>query len=290
MVSHPEDMENVDDSLIPERLREIPQPPKNLYMIGALPNPETHVYLCVVGSRRCSNYGERACRTLIAGMAGYPVVIVSGLAFGIDAIAHKVAIEAGIKTVAFPGSGLAPRALYPAAHLTLAQKIIDTGGALLSEFEPDVRAAHWTFPARNRLMAGIAQATLIIEAEHESGTLITADLAMQYNRDVFVVPGSIFSDTSFGTNNLIKQGATPITHAKQLLEELGFKPGKEIDEAKYKNCSDNERAVLDLLREPKQRSELIRSLDMPIHEANVLITAMEIKGLIKEQLGEVYKN
>lgn len=281
-------MKPQEDS-IPESLQEIPQPPKKLYVIGTLPDPEKYTYLCVVGSRKCSDYGKRACQILIEGLSGYPVVIVSGLALGMDSIAHRAALEAGLPTVAFPGSGLSAAALSPASNMSLAQEIVAKGGALVSEFEHDVIGAYWTFPARNRLMAGISQAVLIIEAEHKSGTLITADLAMQYNRDVFAVPGSIFHGTSFGTNNLLKQGATPITHAKQLLEELGFTITEKTPEESYKNCSPDERAVLEALKNPRPRSALIRELDMPTYKANVVLSAMEIKGMIKEMKGEMYR-
>lgn len=279
----------VRGSNIPESLQTIPQSPKKLHIIGKLPDPEKYTYLCVVGSRKCTPYGQSVCEKLLEGLRGYPIVIVSGLAFGIDAIAHDVALATGLKTVSFPGSGLAEKAIHPASHRQLANEIVQAGGALVSEFDHDERAAYWTFPARNRLMAGISRAILVIEAEHESGTLITADLALQYGRDVFSVPGSIFSETSFGTNNLIKQGAVPITHSAQLLEELGFAITKRTPEEMYVNCSDDERMVLELLVQPMQRSELVRALPTETHAANVLLSAMEIKGLITEKLGKIYR-
>lgn len=282
-------MDEIKEITIPTILTQIPQPPKRLYGIGEIPSPEEYTYLCVIGSRKCSEYGKRACRELLSGLVGYPIVIVSGLALGIDTIAHISALENGILTVAFPGSGLAKDALYPASNYHLAEAIVKNKGCLLSEFENHIKGAHWTFPMRNRLMAGISQAVLIIEAEHESGTLITADMAMEYGRDVFIVPGSIFSETSFGTNNLIKQGATPITHSEQLLEELGFTISSHDAKDSYKNCSDEEKEILTLLKQPMQRSELIRNLAMPTHKANVLISAMEIKGLLGESLGELYR-
>ena len=192
----------------PKALLEIPQPPEDLWIIGELP-PEDLIYLCVVGSRRNTTYGREACEKIIAGLKGYPIVIVSGLAMGIDAIAHKKALSVGLKTLVFPGSGLSPKAMYPKTNVMLAEEIIRQGGCLISEFEPNFMATLWGFARRNRLMAGISKATLIIEAEERSGTLITARLTTEYNRDLLVVPGSIFSPNSKGTNKLLHQGGKP---------------------------------------------------------------------------------
>ena len=168
----------------PESLKEIPQVPEKLYIVGTLPDPHAYYYLSVVGSRKYTSYGREAAERIIKGLAGYPIVIVSGLATGIDGIAHRAALDAGLLTVAFPGSGLDASVLYPRTNLALAKEIVEAGGALVSEFEPNFRAAPWTFPQRNRLMAGISQGTLVIEAEERSGTLITARLAVEYNKNV----------------------------------------------------------------------------------------------------------
>ena len=176
----------------PPLLREIPQSPKQLYVRGTLPSFDVP-WLAVVGSRACTAYGERALKYLIEGLRGYPVVIVSGLAYGIDALAHKAAMDAGLATVAVPGSGLDWDVLYPRAHVGLAREILASGGALLSEFNPDMRATDYSFPQRNRIMAGLCRATLVIEAKEKSGSLITAKLAAEYNRDLLVVPGSILA-------------------------------------------------------------------------------------------------
>src|SRR3989344_3756135 len=163
----------------PKALLEIPQPPKDLWIIGELP-PENLIYLCVVGSRKFTSYGREACEKIIAGLKDYPIVIVSGLAMGIDAISHRKAVSVGLKTIVFPGSGLSPEAMYPKTNAKLAEEIFENGGCLISEFEPDFKAKLWSFAKRNRLMAGISKATLIIEAEEKSGTLITARLTTEY--------------------------------------------------------------------------------------------------------------
>lgn len=272
----------------PKALMEIPQPPKELYMRGTLP-PADYIYLAVVGSRKHTSYGKDTCEKLIKGLKGYPIVIVSGLALGIDSIAHKAALSAGLITLAMPGSGLDNKALYPRSNANLADDIVRNGGCMLSEFPPTMKAELYTFPQRNRLMAGISRATLVIEAAEKSGTLITARMALDYNRDVLVVPGSIFSDTSSGTNKLIRQGAIPITTSEELLEALGFEIEKTeknpVD--KYRECGKDELKIIALLSEPMERDELIRASGMETPKASALLSIMEIKELIREELGEI---
>lgn len=276
-------------SEFPSALLEIPKPPKTLYIRGMMPTGNL-TYLAVVGSRNATSYGRSACERIIEGLAGYPICIVSGLALGMDGIAHRKALEVGLPTIAFPGSGLSDKALYPASHLALAEKIILSGGALLSEFEPETEGAMWTFPTRNRLIAGMAKAVLVVEAKEKSGALITARLALDYNRDVLAVPGSIFSEYSRGTNVLIKGGATPVHDSYDVLRALGFTPGSaEADEAKLADCSPEEIDVLKLLYEPKTRDDLIREMDMPTADAQTRLALMEIKGVIAEDAGYIRK-
>lgn len=274
----------------PSQLLEIPQPPKTLYIRGSMPDLDL-TYLAVVGSRNYTSYGKDICEKLIKGLQGYPIVIVSGLALGIDSIAHRTALNVGLKTIAFPGSGLDDKVIYPKTNIFLAKEIIENGGCLISEFEPNFISTLYSFPQRNRLMAGMSKAVLIIEAEEKSGTLITARLALDYNKDVLAVPGSAFSSNSNGTNWLIKQGATPITKSEDILEALGFKIEKPelSDEEKYADCSIEEIMVINLLREPRERDDLIREMKMDIAEANALLSIMELKELIKEELSEIRK-
>lgn len=275
----------------PAQLMEIPQPPKDLWIIGELPKEEL-IYLCVVGSRKFTSYGKEICEKIIAGLKGYPIAIVSGFAMGIDTIAHKKAMQVGLKTLVFPGSGLSDEAMYPKINVRLMREVVDSGGCLISEFEPDFKATQWSFPMRNRLMAGISKAVLVIEAEERSGTLITARLTTEYNRDLLVVPGSVFSPNSKGTNKLLHQGATPVTCAEDVLEALGFvKPKDEDKQAKlFEDSSLEEKNILKLLREPIPRDDLIRQIKLPIGQVNSLLCVMEIKGLIKEEFGEIRRS
>ncbi len=269
----------------PSLLSEIPDPPKTLYVRGNIP-PNTTKLLCVVGSRRHSTYGKDVCEELIKGLCGYDIAIVSGLALGIDAVAHRSALEAGLKTVAVPGSGLDDSVLYPRTNRLLAKDIIDAGGALLSEFEPTFKATPYSFPQRNRIMAGMSHATLVIEAGEKSGTLITARLAMEYNRDVLTVPSSIFSRLSYGPHILIKDGATPITSSGDILEAFNMKEEKSHKQD-TQNLGEDEKMVMQILVHPMQRDELLNSLKLSIKDANILLSSMELKGLIIERLGEL---
>jgi predicted Rossmann fold nucleotide-binding protein DprA/Smf involved in DNA uptake len=325
--------------------------PKRLFVEGTLPpcdrsavardNRSTEMkYLCVVGARRHSSYGREVCERLIAGLAGYNICIVSGLALGIDSIAHEAALDAGLPTIAFPGSGLNRDVIYPARSQRLARRIVEAGtdscanskdaagkdatsshyGALVSEFDMDFHATDWSFPQRNRLMAGISHATLVIEAKLKSGTLITARMANDYNREVFAVPGSIFSSLSDGPNWLIHTSRAAIVRSSEdILIKLGLKEEKELDkngheingcemgdedndenEGKNANrqkensniaCTDEEKKILDILNGPMEKDRLIReiaaTLGKSVSETNATLSMMEISGMIVEEGGMV---
>lgn len=271
----------------PKLLREIPDPPQKIRIIGNF--PKTEKYLCVVGSRKYSEYGKAVCEKLIEGLKGYPITIVSGLAIGIDSIAHTSALKNNIKTIAVPGSGLSGDVLYPSTNKYLARKIIDEGGALISEFEDNFIATPWSFPQRNRIMAGMSHATLIIEAELKSGTLITSKYAIDYNRDVFTVPHSIFSKTSEGPHMLLRLGATPITRSSDIINALGLRELENIyTEKDYSKCSTDEKELIEIIREPMTRDEIIRALGKPVYITQTILATMEIKGLIKEEMGQIH--
>ncbi len=270
----------------PMLLREAGRPPKELYLRGEFPSGDGCVFLTVVGSRSHSDYGKSVCEALIAGLRGYPVVIVSGLAIGIDSVAHQAAIDAGLRTVAMPGSGLGEQAIYPPSNFELARRILRSGGCLISPFSDEVSGQHWAFPTRNIFMAGLSHATLVIEADIKSGTLITSKHATDLNRDVFAVPGSIWNPLSKGPHQLIRQGAVPITSPEDLLEALGFDPAAKhpID---YSSLAPDEARVVELLARPMRREELIERLGMGASQVSALLSLLELKGLIEERLGEL---
>ncbi|MDB5238160.1 MAG: protecting protein DprA [Candidatus Kaiserbacteria bacterium] len=284
----PDALQLLAPSDFPPLLQEIPDRPKQLYVRGSLPSYE-HKWLAVVGSRACTDYGRRVCKYLIDGLRGYPVVIVSGLAYGIDAEAHRNALDAGLPTVGVPGSGLDWNILYPRANVALAKEILEKGGALLSEEKPDMKATDYTFPKRNRVMAGLCHATLMIEARERSGSLITAKLTTEYNRELLVVPGPIFSEESKGTHQFLRLGATAVTSPEDLLMALGIvkREGATSLSSLRSDLSPEERRVFDIIASPLSRDQLIDALELPISDANVLLSMMEIKGLIVEELGVV---
>lgn len=270
----------------PYLLGQIPDLPQQMYLRGNLPS-DNHIFLTVVGSRKFTDYGKLACENLIMGLRGLPIVIISGLAYGIDGIAHEAALKAGLKTIAVPGSGISDEMIYPAANKYLAEKILASGGALLSPFGETVFGNKWTFPFRNRIMAGLAHATLVIEADLPSGTLITSKHAQEFNREVCAVPGSIFSKKSEGPHMLIRNGATPITCARDLIDALGLEKVAEKRVIDYSALTPDEMRVIEILSEPLSRELLVEKLGMPISQASVVISMLEIKGLIEEKLGEL---
>jgi DNA processing protein len=210
------------DRLFPQRLGSISDPPPGLFLRGSAP-PEllSQASVAVVGARSCSDYGAHVARSLGRELAAAGVVVVSGLARGIDGWAHRGALDARGTTVAVLGCGIDRD--YPRAHSALARQIAE-GGLLVSEYPPGVAPAPWRFPARNRIVAGLAGATVVVEAREQSGALITADLALEEGREVLAVPGEITSSLSKGTNALLRLGATPATSAEDVLEAIGIAP------------------------------------------------------------------
>lgn len=288
-------LRNLPHDRWPRTLHEIPQPPKQLRISGIEPD-WNFKRLCVVGSRKYSEYGEKVCRKIISELAGYPISIVSGLAYGIDTIAHETALENKIHTIAIPGSGLASDSIYPRANYNLANEILDQGGCLISEFDDELRAAPWTFPNRNRIMVGITDATLIIECSEKSGTMITTSLTLEYDHELMSIPGSIFDDNSSGTNKLIKSGANVIRNGRDILEFFGFKENTELAEQKILERLDSTtRAVFHFLKSPKTHDELFQNFSNPKNDSikkitmaqiNESLSLLEINGLITQIEGK----
>jgi len=279
-------MRQIGPNEFPELLQEIPDQPEQLFVRGDLP-PAHYKLLCVVGSRATSVYGRRTCASLIAGLAKYPVAIVSGLALGIDAEAHKAALDVGLPTVAVLPSSADDATIYPAMNRPLAKRILAQGGALVSESAPTHTAHIHDFARRNRIMAGMSQATLVIEAGEKSGTLITARLALDYNRDVMAIPHEIGREGGLGANKLLKEGATLVRRTEDILEVLGLQPVSSTQAPLPLDLSTPEMEVLSALTEPLVRDELIEKTELSAQEANIALSSLLIRGLIAERLGKV---
>jgi DNA processing protein len=284
------DIVRLSSDTIPLKLRQIPDAPSSLNLRGSLP-PEGYALLSVVGSRKHTAYGKDVVGTLISGLRGYPVAIISGLALGIDGLAHRAALEAGLPTLAVPGSGLNWDVLYPQSHKKLAEEILRAGGGIISELPNDASAAPWTFPKRNRIMAGLSDAVLIVEAQELSGTLITARLAMEYNRDVLAVPGPITAIGSRGPNALIRDGASPILAPTDILDALGI-PVRDITQDNpmmMEGLTETERKALFSLTIPLERDAFFEVIGTTPEHGNVILLELEMRGLIRTHGGLVMK-
>jgi DNA processing protein len=277
------------------RLLELHQIPKHIYVEGVLPNVTFDEYgratpriLTIVGSRKNTPYGKVALEKLLASLKGKEVIILSGLAIGIDTLAHTEALSNNLITIAIPGGGLNRKNIYPKSNIPLAEKIITSSGALLSELDNDTLAAPWTFPSRNRIMAALSDAVLVVEAEEKSGTLITARQALELGRDIGAVPGEIFSSHATGTNTLIKEGAYPITSPSDLFALLHLSEEKETNaENIIKNLSENEKIVLELSTRIKDKDTLFVESKLAHGDFFSAFSSLEINGYLQESFGEV---
>lgn len=201
----------------PEKLRNIYAPPAKLYLLGdeAILNKPS---IAIIGCRQASDYGKKVAFRFAYELAKQGIVVISGLAKGIDTYAHVGAVKANGQTIAVLGSGFAH--IYPKENKGLCKEIIQKGGAIITEYEPQAKPEKMHFPARNRIISGLSNGVLVVEAKEKSGTLITVDHALEQGKDVFIIPGNITSDNSYGTNDLIKQGAKVVTKVEDILEEL----------------------------------------------------------------------
>ncbi len=271
----------LDDGRILGKLSHTPHPPDILYIRGTLP-PRGHKLVTIVGSRRCSQYARQVVDEICRALAGHPVSIVSGLALGIDSHAHECAIKYGLHTMAVLGCGLDDSVLYPRRHHALAHHILACGGALISEYESHCHALTWMFPARNRIMVGIADLVIVAEAREKSGTLITARMATDYNRDSLVVPNSIYSPYSKGSNDLIRQGAYIYTRPQDVCELLGFEyAGEPV--AEYVP-SEHEKIVLAAIADGHSITQQIIEYcqdRLPVPEIIQILLSLEIENAIK---------
>lgn len=265
-------------------LTHIPDPPPILWTRGT-PHPPDTKRLTVVGSRNLSAYGREACQLLIRSLAGYPISIISGLAFGADACAHKAALAAGLHTIAIPGSGLADSAIAPRSNRGLAHEILHAGGLLLSEHPPETVAHPRFFPSRNRIMVGLADAVLMIEAGPQSGTLITARLAGEYGRDLLCIPHRIGDPHGTGSHVFLRIGATMVSESTHILEALGIQQHHCDTLPPLPMLSVVEQTIYALLATPQTRDALIRASGLPVGTTLAALANLEIQGVAIEQFG-----
>lgn len=272
------------DAEYPELLREISDLPSVLFVRGQL-LPEDAASVAVVGTRRASAYGREAARHLVMGLARSGVTVVSGLARGIDTVAHRTALEAGGRTIAVMACGL--DMVYPSENAGLARDILKNG-ALISEYPTGIKPESSHFPRRNRIMAGMSLGVLVVEAAEDSGANVTARMAMEENREVFAVPGSIFTPGSKGTHRWIQDGAKLITKAEDVLEELNLAVLGQQIELRPSTGSGNavEQVLLkQLSQEPTHIDVIGRMSGLPIAEVSGALAMMELKGLVRQTGG-----
>lgn len=279
----------IDDTAYPKLLKQIYDPPLLIYYRGDL-NAFSDFSLAIVGTRKFTAYGQQVTERIVRELVANGLTIVSGLALGIDALAHAATIDAGGTTVAVLGCGLDQQSIYPAQNRYLADKIQAHGGIVLTEYPLGTMPLKHHFPQRNRLISGLSLGTLVIEAGEKSGSIITAMHALEQNRDVFAIPGSIYSDYSAGTNSLIKLGAKLISSAKDIIET--FDLGQAVAYTESKKIipeSAEEKLILDKLNyEPVQVDELMRLTKLDASIINSTLTLMEMKGMIKNLGGMQY--
>jgi DNA processing protein len=270
------------DEAYPKLLTEIYNPPALLYYRGVL-DLQDDFSLAIVGTRKYTSYGQQAVENITKDLVRNNITIISGLALGIDALAHLATLEAGGKTIAVLGSGLDRQSLYPSQNRYLADKIVSAGGAVISEFPLGTAPLKYNFPQRNRIISGLSLGTLVIEAAEKSGALITATYALEQNREVFAVPGNIFSCVSAGPNKLIKDGAKPIVSALDIIEALNLTQATSyLDNKKILPESEEEKKIIAKLSfEPIHIDELVRLTRLDTATANSTLVIMEMKGMVK---------
>lgn len=275
------------DADYPLLLQSIPDAPPVLYLKGELTQADRQWAVAMVGTRRATIYGRQAAERLAGDLARSGVTIVSGLARGIDAAAHAAALKAGGRTIGVLACGIDQ--VYPAEHARLAAQIVERG-ALLTETPVGSPPEAGNFPARNRIISGVSLAVVVVEAGDHSGALITADRALEQGRDVFAVPGSIFSRASAGTNRLIQEGATLARSAEDVLEALNLRLVAQHAEAQATITEDpTEAALLKLIsHDPTHIDDIVRRMAMPVPQVSSVLALMELKGLVRQVGGMNY--
>nr|BAL56938.1 DNA protecting protein DprA [uncultured Chloroflexota bacterium] len=272
------------DAAYPKRLREIEQPPPVLYLRGEI-LPEDDFAVAIVGTRRVTPYGRQVTEEIASFLAAQGMTIVSGLARGVDGLAHLAALRAGGRTIAVLGSGVDQ--IYPPEHRQLAEKIMEQG-AVISDYPPGTPPEAANFPPRNRIISGLSQAVILTEAGENSGALLTAEFAANQGREVFAVPGSIFAPQSRGCNRLIQRGAQVLLDAADLLPALALhRVDQEKTARRVLPADEMEGRILSLLAQPTHIDEISRQMQLPVEKVSATLVLMELKGLV-HQTGQMH--
>jgi len=277
----------IRDEEFPKLLKEIPNPPIVLYVKGNLVFQD-EMAIAVVGTRNMTTYGRQVAEDIVRDLVRANLTVVSGLALGIDAVAHKTTVEFNGRTIAVLGSGVDN--IYPVSNRVIAEKILGGRGAIISELPPGSPPLKHHFPNRNRIISGLALGTLVVEAAEDSGALITARHALEQNRQVFAIPGSIYSSVSAGPNNLLKMGAKPVTTARDILEELNLENlQKQLVAEEIVGDNDEENKILTLLTRVPQHFDLVaKTSGLPASIVASTLTLMEMKGKVRNLGGNQY--
>ena len=276
----------LEDSGYPKILKEIHDPPKTLYVRGNF-SKQDKIAIGVVGTRGYTSYGKRVTEDIAGNLAETGITIVSGLAKGIDAFAHKAALDKGGRTIAVLGSAVDSNSVYPSCNRKLADKI-EKNGAIISEHPSGTKSERWFFAQRNRIISGLSLGILVIEAPEKSGALITAMQAVEQNREVFAIPGPIYSQNSAGTNKLIQMGAKLVTCANDILEELNLPLLKE-KKKKFKPENKWEEILFNILgKEPIHIDEIIKKSNLDTGLVSSTLITLELRGIVKNQGGGYY--
>lgn len=278
-----------EDPLYPSLLKEIHNPPVIIYGRG---NPrllaEEKLRIAIVGTRKPSQYGVEATRKIASELVEQSIIIVSGLATGIDTEAHQAALNAKGNTIAVLGSGLDPISIFPPENVRLASRIEEVGSIVMSEYAPGTPAMKENFPLRNRIISGLSNGVVVVEARERSGALITARLALEQNRDVFAVPGSIFTSTAVGPLSLLQQGAKPVTSARDILAEFGIDIAQKQEHYRH-SWNENEKAILEILEDPLDVDALKQRTKFATGTLIATLSTLELKGVIKNMGNDVYQ-
>jgi len=278
---------SIQDKNYPKLLKEIKDPPGVLYYRGEI-LPEENCF-AIVGTRMASSYGKQVALEIAGDLTETGLTIVSGLAPGIDTFSHLAAVERGKRTIAVLGTGLDKKSIYPQSNLKLAQKILETGGCLISEYPSGTRGTQFTFPQRNRIIAGLSLGVLVVEAKQKSGALITAHYGFEQNRKIFAIPGPIHSLNSKGCHYLIKKGAKLVESANDILKELNL-PQKELSSFnEITGGTEEENLILNVLKEGAlDVDKIIDRTKLSAAKVASTLAILEIKGKVRNLGGNIY--